>query len=73
MKALANPRESDMEKIKTLARHLVGHPRYVTRFCFQHDIHSINIFTDSDWAGNPVSRKSTSGEIRQLGNHCLES
>ena len=34
---------------------------------------TINMFTDSDWAGEVESRKSTSGGVMQLGSHVLKT
>ena len=31
------------------------------------------VFTDSDWAGDLATRKSTSGGVIVLGSHCLKS
>ena len=33
----------------------------------------LSTYTDSDWAGDKVSRKSTSGGIAFLGVHCIKS
>ena len=33
----------------------------------------MDVFADSDWAGNPRDRKSVSGGILMLGRHQLES
>ena len=73
MRAMALPRQSDIKKAKRLGRYLLGRPRYVMKFTFQSQVHAVNIFTDLDWAGDKVTRKSTSGGILQLGNHCLKS
>ena len=32
-----------------------------------------HVFVDSDFAGDPVSRKSTTGLVAQIGNHTLKS
>ena len=42
-------------------------------FRWQEERAPIRIFTDSDWAGCRMSRKSTSGGVIMLGNHCLRS
>ena len=57
MRAMALPRQSDIEKAKRLGRYLLGRPRYVMKFTFQSQVHAVNIFTDSDWAGDKVTTK----------------
>ena len=33
---------------------------------------SLKVFTDSDWASDVETRKSTSGGIITIGEHCLK-
>ena len=36
-------------------------------------VDKITVFVDSDLAGDPVSRKSTTGLVAQIGNHTVKS
>ena len=70
---MARPTTQHMEQHKRIGRYLRGHPKYVMRVGKQRHIHAINAFADSDWAGNRVTRTSTSGGVLQLGNHVVKS
>ena len=37
------------------------------------EIESIDVYTDTDWAGCPKTRKSTSGGCAMLGAHAVKS
>ena len=39
----------------------------------QKHVDKITVFVDSDFAGDPVSRKSTTGLVTQIGNHTVKS
>ena len=69
---MSEPREFDFVPLKRAARYLVGKPKSgaeisKTEAC-RHD-HSV----DSDFAADPVSRKSTTGLVAQIGNHAVKS
>ena len=36
-------------------------------------VHKITVFVDSDFAGHPVSRKSKTGLVAQIGKHTVTS
>ena len=57
---LSEPREFDFVPLKR-ARYLVGKPKAALRFRRQKRVDKITVFVDSDFAGDPVSRKSTTG------------
>ena len=38
----------------------------------QQEVSAIDVYTDTDWAGCPVTRKSTSGGCVMLGRHCMK-
>ena len=42
-------------------------------FRWQSRTQDLHTYTDSDWAGDKISRKSTSGGIAFLGGHCIKS
>ena len=70
---MANPTESHLERLKRMGRYLQGRMRYVIMYNFQGDIYSVNSFSDSDWAGDMASRKSTSGGCLMVGDHCIKA
>ena len=58
---MSNPKEGDEVIIKRIIRYLKGKPRVAIRYQFQEETEGIIVYTDSDWAGDASSRKSTSG------------
>ena len=62
---MASPEVHDWEKAKRIARHLKGKPRAIQHFAFGKVAPQLDCFTDSDWAGERPSMKSTSGGIFQ--------
>ena len=70
---MATPRVSDWALLKRTARCLVGCPRSVQTFRWQVPPSMVTIFTDSDWAGDRSSRKSTSGGVVCLEHHMIKS
>ena len=51
----------------------MGKPEAALRFRRQRHVDKIFVFVDSDFAGDPVSRKSTTGLVAQIGNHTVKS
>ena len=43
------------------------------KFRKQKHVDKITVFVDSDFAGDPVSRNSTTGLVAQIGNHTVKS
>ena len=70
---MSEPREFDFVPLKRAARYLVGKPKVAVRFQRQKHVDKITVFVDSDFAGDPVSRKSTTGLVAQIGNHSVKS
>jgi len=70
---MAKPRVKDLQALKRLARYLVGRPRAVCVFNAQSLPKTIEGWCDSDWAGCPETRKSTSGGIIIWGQHPLKA
>ena len=70
---MTEPREFDFVPLKRAARYLVGKPEAALRFRRQEHVDKITVFVDSDLAGDPVSRKSTTGLVAQIGNHTVKS
>ena len=70
---MSEPREFDFIALKRAARYLVGKPKAALRFRRQKHVDKITVFVDSDFAGDPVSRKRTTGLVVQIGNHAVKS
>ena len=72
-RGMAKPTKGDQKKMKRLGRYIVKCPRLVWKFQWQGRKHEIEVFTDSDWAGCPKTRKSTSGGVIMIGTHVLKT
>ena len=72
-RGMANPRREDWNKLIKIGKYLRGKPRYVVEFRYQSDVHCINGFGDSDFAGEVSTRKSTSGGMTCIGDHVVKS
>ena len=51
----------------------LGNPKAALRFRKQEHADKITVFVGSDFAGDPVSRKNTTGLVAQIGNHTVKS
>ena len=75
-RAFSQPTRKDYIKLKMLGRYLVGRPRMVWRFPWQDQDPSpeaLHIYTDTDFAGCKVTRRSTSGSCVMRGKHCIKT
>ena len=70
---MARPRQGDWAALKRIGRYLKGSPRLIQAFRWQRMPKSVDIFTDSDWAGCRATCRSTSGGVARLGAHVLKS
>jgi hypothetical protein len=62
---------ADDQAVKRALRYLIRYPRCVSVMGFQKMPETLEIFSDSDWAGNTRTRKSTSGGVVKFGSHVL--
>ena len=69
---MAKPTQQAWNALKRLCRYLVGLPRLVFRYDYQH-AESVEVYTDTDWAGCPRTRKSTNGGCIFLGSHTIKT
>jgi hypothetical protein len=69
--SMANPLAGDDAMIKRVLRYLKSYPVCITNFYFQNAGPPLVIMSDSDWAGNEETRKSTSGGLVRHGNHTI--
>ena len=70
---MSEPREFDTVPLKRAARYLVGKAQSGTEIRRQAQADKITVFLDSDFADDPISRKSTTGLVAQIGNHAVKS
>jgi hypothetical protein len=69
-RSMSDPKREDWLLVKRLSRYLLGSGRLVARFDRPSNI---VVWTDSDYAGCAQTRKSTSGGVLMLGQHCIKS
>ena len=69
---MSSPSELSMAALKRFGRYLLGRPRLVFRYVFQ-SADTVDCYSDTDWAGCPKTRKSTSGGVLLLGSHILKT
>jgi hypothetical protein len=70
---MCEPKQKDWMRLKRLARYLVHRPRVVAKFLWQREGSSLEVHTDSNWAGCKSTRKSTSGGLVAVGLHCIKA
>ena len=70
---MANPKLSSWPALLRFGKYLKRRPRCVINYHYQSATSSLHVSTDADWAGEKISRKSTSGGILQHGDHILKS
>ncbi len=74
-RSMGAPCTEDWNKLKRLARYLIGRPRLVQQFIYQNEYEGkqITTYTDSNWAGCKKTRKSTSAANIMMGKHCIKT
>ena len=70
---MAKPVEGDWQKLARIGRYLKGAPRCVLQYRWQQAGGPPVGYSDSDWAGDRVAGKSTSGGIIMIGSHLIKS
>ncbi len=68
---MARPTTESWKALKRVCRFLNGHSRLVYTFLRQ-QAQGIDVYSDTDWAGCPRTRKSTSGGCVLLGQHAVK-
>ena len=71
-RAMSKPTKGDMQRLKRLARYIKGKPRLVMQYSWQPKQSTFIIYSDADWAGCRVTRKSTTRGCMKLGSHCFK-
>ena len=74
-KNMSKPKRSSWRRLKRLARYLQTTPELVIKFfdASDEDLKFVDVYADSDWAGDKKSRKSTSGGIVMWGGGMIKS
>ena len=57
--------------LKRVCRYLCGVPRLVYKYP-QQTVEGVDVYTDTDWAGCPKTRNSTSGGCVMFGGHAIK-
>ena len=66
---IKEPRSGHMQELKRLGRYLVKNRRCVLTYARQTSEATLQVHVDSDWVGDLLGRKSTTGVIVRRGKH----
>ena len=69
---MSQPKDGDEKLLKRVIRYLRKNPVGVNKFVWQVRPKALTVNIDSDWAGDKVTRKSTSGGTIRNGKHLLQ-
>lgn len=70
-RSMATPTAQAWKALKRLCRYFLSAPRVIYAF-EQQSVEALDVYTDTDWAGCPRTRKSTSGGTVMLGKHATK-
>ena len=70
---MASPKRGSWSRIKKMVRYLIGCKRVVWEFKWQDEPRFCHVASDSDWGGTSRDRRSTSGGVWMLGDHCIKT
>ena len=70
-KIMSCPNAEDMKLAKTTMRYLASHPAMETIYVWQQQEKLANVYTDSDWATCPRTRRSVTGCAVMRGRHLI--
>ena len=68
---MSSPTNLGQDALKRLCRFLVGRKRMVFKYPWQ-KASTLECYSDTDWAGCPKTRKSTSGGCSMLGGYLIK-
>ena len=69
---MSAPTDLSLQAVKRLGRYIRGRKRLVFNYPWQR-AKMVDVYSDTDWAGCPKTRKSTSGGCVFLGVHLIKS
>eukprot|EP00971_Amphidinium_carterae_P202776 4023926-Amphidinium_carterae.3 len=70
---MQKPTQSDLADLKRVGRYLHNHRCLVNVYNKQSWPGKVTVTVDTDFAGDQVTRKSTSGVATFLGSHCVKT
>jgi hypothetical protein len=70
-KSMSSPKVRDEAKIIRLIKYLINFPRLMCYYPWQDKVEEAALYTDSDWANDIKTRRSTSGGAIFLGGHLI--
>ena len=56
-----------------MGRYLLSHRRVAAVFRWQQKVDRLDCYSDADWGGDPITRRSVSGGCILRGSHCLKT
>ena len=68
---MKEPRSGHLQELKRLGRYLLKNKRCALTYARQTSDETVQVHVDSDWAGNLLGRKCTTGVIVRRGKHLL--
>jgi hypothetical protein len=71
--SMADPQMGDEVPLKRVIRYLKGFPVCISNLYFQDAKPPLVIMSDSDWAGDEETRKSTCGGLVRYGGHLVQN
>jgi len=71
-KCMSSPRKCDWVLVEKVARYLKARPIVKCMYKWQDKCHRVDAYSDSDWAGDRVSRRSTTGGCLMRGSHAIK-
>ncbi len=69
----SKPEGQDWRAAKRLARYLTDHRRVVLEYTYQELPKKGVMWSDTEFAGCGITRRSTSGGVVMFGSHCLKT
>ena len=69
---MSAPTTGSWRRLVRIGRYLLGRRRLVWNFELQNFTDTVDAFSDANWAGCRVSRKSTSGGALMIGSHLIK-
>jgi hypothetical protein len=69
---MSAPKTTSWAAMKRIVRYLNGAPRLVYAYGAQ-QVEAIDVYVDTDWAGCPRTRRSTSGGSVMMGSHTIKT
>ena len=69
----SDPSQHSFSKLKRLVRYLKGERQWIQVFEFGYMSSEVTVYSDSDWAGDKETRKSSNAGVAIVGRHLLKA